>query len=92
MRLTIQYDDVDLIVTGEYHRGYSATWTDPAESESFEVYRVMDRDVDVTHLYDDEQLQEIEALALEAYGAEDDFAREQAAEWKREERMLEQRA
>lgn len=88
MKLTLTYDDVDLVVTGAYHRGYAATWTDPAEPEHFEVYRVMDRDVDVTHLYDDEQMQEIEALALEAVGDEQDYAREQAAEWRREERML----
>lgn len=84
MKLSIEYDDLSLIVTGSYHRGYRATWTDPAEPEHFEVYRVMDRDVDVTHLYDDEQLQEIEALALEAVGDEQEYAREQAAEWRRE--------
>lgn len=88
MRLTIQYDDVDLIVTGAYHRGYSATWTDPAEPEHFEVYRVMDAGVDVTYLHDDDWLDAIAALALEAVGDEAEYAREQAAEWRREERML----
>ncbi|SPA44639.1 hypothetical protein [Cupriavidus taiwanensis] len=88
MKLTIEYDDLSLVVTGEYHRGYSATWIDPGCDEQFEVYRVMDRDVDVTHLYDDAQMQEIEALALEAYGAEDEFARDYAAECKREDARL----
>lgn len=88
MKLHISYEDMDLVVTGEYHRAYAATWIDPGCDESFEVYRVMDRDVDVTHLYDDEQLQEIEALALEAVGDEAEYAREQAAEWKREDMRL----
>lgn len=88
MKLTLTYDDRELIVTGEYRRGYSATWMDPGEPEHFEVYRVMDRDVDVTHLYDDEQLQEIEALALEACSDDDEYARDYAADMRREDARL----
>jgi hypothetical protein len=92
MKLPITYDGLQLVVTGEYHRGYSATWMDPGEPEHFEVYRVMDRDIDVTYLHDDDWLDKIEALALEAVGDEQDYAREQAAEWKREEQLFGARA
>lgn len=87
MKLNLTYDDLDLVVTGEFHRGYRATWTDPAEPESFEVYRVMDNGIDVTYLHDDDWLDAIAELALQACSDEAEYAREQAAEWKREERM-----
>jgi hypothetical protein len=92
MKLTITYDDRELIVTGEYHRGYSATWTDPAEPESFEVYRVMDRDVDVTEILENEALDEIAELALQACGDEQEYARDSYYEGLREEQLLGARA
>lgn len=88
MKLQITYEDVDLVVTGEYHRGYSATWADPAEPEHFEVYRVTDAGVDVTYLHDDDWLDAIAELALQACSDEQDYAREQAAEWRREDMRL----
>lgn len=88
MRLTITYDDRTLVVTGAYHRGYAATWTDPGEPESFEVYTITEAGVDITDIVSNAAFCEIEALALEDVGDEADYAREQAAEWRREERML----
>ncbi|PZX29432.1 hypothetical protein C7416_104437 [Cupriavidus phytorum] len=91
MKLTLTFDDRALVVTGEHHRGYSATWTDPGEPESFEVYTITEAGVDITDIVSNAAFCEIEALALEAVEGEQEYAREQAAEWKREERMLEQR-
>ncbi|SOY65631.1 hypothetical protein CBM2586_B10226 [Cupriavidus phytorum] len=92
MKLDITFDDRALVVTGEFHRAYAATWTDPGEPESFEVYTITEAGVDITDIVSNAAFCEIEALALEAVGGEMEYAREQAAEWKREERMLEQRA
>lgn len=83
----IELNGVSLRVTGDYSPAESQTWTDPGCDASFEVYRVTDSGIDVTHLHEDD-MDEIEALALEAAGDEHEYAREQAAEWKREERML----
>lgn len=92
MKLTITFDDRTLVVTGEHHRGYSATWTDPGEPESFEVYTITEAGVDITDIVSNAAFCEIEALALEACGDEAEYAREQAAEWKREEQRLGARA
>lgn len=87
----IEFNGVDLRVTGDYCAAYSATWTDPGCDASFEVYKITDAGIDVTHLHEDD-MDEIEALALEAVGDEAEFAREQAAEWRREEQLLGARA
>lgn len=88
MKLDITYEDRELVVTGSYHKGYSATWTDPGEPESFEVYTITEAGVDITDIVSNAAFCEIEALALEAAGGEMEFAREQAAEWKREEQLF----
>lgn len=86
--LSITLNGIALRITGDYSPAESQTWTDPGCDASFEVYRVMDRDVDVTHLYADEQIEEIEALALEAVGDDDDYERERAADMRREDARL----
>ncbi|SPA24546.1 hypothetical protein CBM2637_A140082 [Cupriavidus taiwanensis] len=92
MKLTIEYDDRELVITGEHHRAYAATWTDPGEPESFEVYTITEAGVDITDIVSNAAFCEIEALALEAVGDEMEFDRDSYYEVLREERMLEQRA
>lgn len=88
MKLEITYDDRDLVVIGTYHKGYAATMIDPGQHEHFAIDRVFDADVEVSHLFSDRQWESLAELALEAYSGEQEYAREQAAEWRREERML----
>lgn len=85
----IELNGVLLSVTGEYSPAEAQTWTDPGWDASFVAYTVIDKGsgIDVTHLHEDD-MDEIEALALEAVGDEHEYAREQTAEWRREERML----
>ncbi|SOY79967.1 hypothetical protein CBM2599_A120532 [Cupriavidus taiwanensis] len=92
MKLEITFEDRALVVTGEHHRAYAATWTDPGESESFEVYTITEAGVDITDIVSNAAFCEIEALALEACGDEAEYARDSYYEGLREERMLEQRA
>ncbi|MNL69314.1 hypothetical protein D3C87_1941620 [compost metagenome] len=56
------------------------------------MYTVKDAGVDVTYLHDDDWLEEIAQLALAAVSDEHEYAREQAAEWRREEQLLGARA
>ena len=91
MKLTLTYDDRELTVTGTHHKAYAATMIDPGQPEHFAIDRVFDVDVDVSHLFSDREWEHLAELALDAAGAEHEYAREQAAEWRREERMLEGR-
>ncbi|WP_354686713.1 hypothetical protein [Cupriavidus necator] len=83
--LQIEIDGITLTVTGDHIEGYAPSWTDPGEPESFEVWTLTDSGVDVLHLHDEN---EIEALALEACGAEDEYARDYAADMRREDARM----
>lgn len=88
MKLTIQYDDRELTVTGTHHKAYAATMIDPGQPEHFAIDRVFDAGVEVSYLFSDIEWEHLGELALDASQGEQDYAREQAAEWKREEMRL----
>ncbi|NOV28046.1 hypothetical protein E5S69_31665 [Cupriavidus necator] len=83
--LDIEIDGIALKVTGVFHKGYGPSWSDPGERDSFEVYALTDSGVDVLHLHDED---EIEALALEVCGADDEYDRDYAADMRREDARL----
>ncbi|WP_343656360.1 hypothetical protein [Cupriavidus sp.] len=85
--VTIVHNGVTLRVTGDYSPAESQTWTDPGCDASFDVYKLMDRDVDVAHLHEDD-MDEIEQLALQAIAEDDDYERERAADMRHEEQRL----
>jgi hypothetical protein len=87
--LQIEIDGITLTVTGDHIEGYAPSWTDPGEPESFEVWTLTDSGVDVLHLHDED---EVETLALEQCGAEDEYARDSYYERLREEQLLGARA
>lgn len=91
MKITLNYDDRELTVTGTHHKAYAATMIDPGCDEHFAIDRVFDVDVEVSHLFSDREWEHLAEMALEASQGEQEYAREQAAEWRREERMMEGR-
>jgi len=83
--LQIEIDGITLQVTGVFCEGYGPTWSDPGMEPSFEVYALTDSGVDVLHLHDEA---EVEALAIEACRAADEYERDHAAECRREDARL----
>lgn len=88
MKLELNYDDRHLTVIGTHHEAYAATMIDPGQSEHFAIDRVFDGDTEIGYLFSDAQWEALAEAALDAAQGEDEFAREQAAEWKREEMRL----
>jgi hypothetical protein len=86
--LTITHNGTPLKVSGTYRRGYDATLEEPGEEECFEISAITDGDVDVMHLHDDEALEEIAGLALEAYRDLQAYEECEAADRQREERRF----
>lgn len=84
--LTITHNGTELRVSGTHHRAYDATLEEPGQDEHFEISTITDGDVDVMHLQDDEALEEIAGLALEAHHDLQDFWAEEAADRQRDER------
>lgn len=83
--LSIEIDGIELQVTGVFCEGYGPSWSDPGEPDSFEIYALTDNGIDVLHLHDDA---EIEQLALQAISEDDEYERERAADMRREDVRL----
>ena len=88
MKLELTYDDRNLTVTGTHHEAYAATMIDPGSPEHFEISRVFDGDIEISYLFSDAQWEALAEAALDAAQGEDEFAREQAAEWRREDMRM----
>lgn len=82
--VTIIHNGASLQVFGSYRRGYGDSLDEPGQDACFEIDSIKDSGVDVTHLYD---LEEIEALALDVYLADAEFEAGQAADLKRDEAL-----
>ncbi|AOY90524.1 hypothetical protein BKK79_00785 [Cupriavidus sp. USMAA2-4] len=80
--LTIVHNGTSLQISGTYCRGYGDSHDEPGQDACFEVERITDSGVDVTHLHD---MDEISDLALDAYLADAAFEAGQAADLKRDE-------
>lgn len=86
--VSISHHGAALQVSGTYHRGYDATLEEPGQDEHFEVSTITDAGVDVMHLQDDEALEEIAGLALEAHHDLQAYEACEAADRQREERRF----
>lgn len=78
--VTILHGDTQLQVSGTYFRGYGSSMEDPGAPDTFEVSTITDSGVDVMHLHDDAALEDIAALALDAYLSHREHQRYEAAE------------
>lgn len=65
--VTITHHAATLQVSGTFFRGYAHSLEEPGAPDTFEVAAVTDSGVDVMHLHDDADLEEIAGLALNAY-------------------------
>jgi len=83
--ITIEKDGLSLQVTGVFCPGYGPTWSDPGEEDSFEIWTLTDSGVDVLHLHDEA---EIEDLAIAACRDDAEYERDHAAECRREDARL----
>ncbi len=81
--VTITHNGASLQVSGAYFRGYASSLEEPGAPDTFEVATVTDSGVDVMHLHDDSALDEIAALALDAYFGYQAHQRQEAAEHRR---------
>ncbi|MDW3683907.1 hypothetical protein RA280_19595 [Cupriavidus sp. CV2] len=81
--VTITHNGASLQVSGTYFRGYVASLEEPGAPDTFEVDTVTDSGVDVMHLHDDAALDEIAALALDAYFGHQAHQRHEAAKHRR---------
>lgn len=82
---TIHHNGAELLVSGNYRRGYDATLEEPGQEEHFEIDSVTDSGVDVMHLHD---LEEIAGLALEAHHDLQAYQECEAADQQRKERRF----
>jgi len=78
--VTITHHAATLQVSGTFFRGYTHSLEEPGALDTFEVAAVTDSGVDVMHLHDDADLEEIAGLALNAYQQEQADLDQQIAE------------
>jgi len=60
----ITYNEIDLDVTGYYYEGRDGDYENPPEAEEFTVEKIKLGNYDITSLFTDDQLIEIEELIL----------------------------
>ena len=64
----VKYRDIYLDVKGNYTPKVPQTYHDPGEDALFECITVSMGDVEITELLDDEQITDIEILAVKNFG------------------------
>jgi hypothetical protein len=60
----ITYNEIDLYVTGYYHEAVEGDYENPPEAEEFNIEKIKLGNYDITTLFTDEQLEEIEEQIL----------------------------
>lgn len=82
--VTIIHNAATLQVSGTFFGGYAHSMDEPGAPDVFEVAAVSDSGVDVMHLHDDADLEDIAGLALAAYQQEQADLDQQIAESSRD--------
>ena len=85
-KLTINFYSVKLAVEYSYSRGYSGSMEQPPEPESVELDSVTlaGHPVDIYSLLGDERVAELSDLVLHAHKAQEEIARDIAADARRD--------
>jgi hypothetical protein len=61
----VKYLDIVFVLEGKYFKGTLQTHDTPADPEEFEIHKAFINDVNVTDLLSDNQISELESLALD---------------------------
>jgi hypothetical protein len=65
MTLTINYENIELECQGDMTEAYYGDYEEQSEGRSFEIYKVMAGEIDITDLLREGVIEELEFLAIE---------------------------